>query len=79
MCVIVSCTTCVLAHMCVCVWLEGVGVQQACVCLCKLKGDACTFVGCEWLCVHARTPTAAQGRVTSPWCGDETRGGTPLG
>ena len=32
---------------------------------------------CVSVCVCA--PTAAQGRVTSPWCGGETRGGTPLG
>ena len=30
-------------------------------------------------CDHTQsvTPTAAQGRVTSPWCGGETRGGSP--
>ena len=40
----------------------------ACVCVC-----VCVSV-CVSVCV---TPTAAQGRVTSPWCGGETGGGSP--
>ena len=40
-------------------------------CLCVV---VCSAVLC---CVVLCTPTAAQGRVTSPWCGGETGGGPP--
>ena len=46
---------------------------EVCVWLCTARwtGAADTSVLC--------TPTAAQGRVTSLWCGGETRGGGLLG
>ena len=59
--------------VCVCVWspvlcvCSGVWCIVLCVCMCL----------CAWNIVLYVPPTAAQGRVTSPWCGGETGGGSP--
>ena len=68
-------------------WLGTRGVIIVCVCVCLCV--ECVWIGlcawvcvCVWVCIHGSvvvTPTAAQGRVTSSWCGGETRGGIPLG
>ena len=59
-----SLSVCVCVCVCVCLCV--------CVCVC-----VCVF-GSLHLSVHVcLSPTAAQGRVTSPWCGGETGGGPP--
>ena len=49
------------------------GVRHVCVSVCL-----CLCL-CLCLFVSVCSPTAAQGRMTSPWCGGETRGGDTPG
>ena len=60
-----------VANVCFRIGLVLVSLTK-CVCVCVC---VCMCV-CVCVCV---TPTAAQGRVTSPWCGGETGGGSPPG
>ena len=64
-------SVCVCVCVCPCECVPGIGKcvwVWLCLCVCVC---VCVYVS---MCV---TPTAAQGRVTSPWCGGVTRGGYP--
>ena len=75
-CVVLCCVVlCCVVLCCVvlfCVVLSC--VVLCCVVLCCVV-LCCVVLCCVVLCCV--TPTAAQGRVTSPWCGGETGGGPP--
>ena len=57
-------------------WLSWVSLW-VCVCVCVCEGYEPAWCGDMHLlrALSAKAPTAAQGRVTSAWCGGETRGG----
>ena len=73
-CVVLCCVVLCCVVLC-CVVLCC--VVTCCVVLCCAV-LCCAVLCCAVLCcVVFCAPTAAQGRVTSPWCGGETREGSP--